>query len=60
MKLLAGFIRWLAHQKSIKQTFQSGVGRMINANINGALNTLRKSITYDFLIKEQTGRGLVF
>jgi len=39
--------------------FQSSIGKIINADINGALNILRKVIG-DSLVKEITNRGLVF
>jgi len=40
--------------------FQSSVGKLINADVNGALNILRKSVACDSLIKEIASRGLVF
>jgi len=40
--------------------FQSSVGKLINADVNGALNILRKSVACDSLVKEIAGRGLVF
>ena len=47
--------------KRIKRgLFQSSIGKLINADVNGALNILRKSVACDSLIKEITGRGLVF
>jgi len=47
--------------KRIKRgLFQSSIGKLINADVNGALNILRKSVACDSLIEEITGRGLVF
>jgi len=47
--------------KRIKRgLFQSNIGKLINADVNGALNILRKSVACDSLIQEITGRGLVF
>jgi len=47
--------------KRIKRgIFQSSIGKLINADVNGALNILRKSVACDSLIQEITGRGLVF
>jgi IS605 OrfB family transposase len=47
--------------KRIKRgIFQSSIGRLINADVNGALNILRKSVACDSLIREIAGRGLVF
>ena len=40
--------------------FQSSIGKLINADVNGALNILRKSVACDSLIQEIAGRGLVF
>ncbi len=40
--------------------FQSSIGKLINADVNGALNILRKSVACDSLIEEIAGRGLVF
>ncbi len=40
--------------------FQSSVGKLINADVNGALNILRKSVACDSLIQEIASRGLVF
>ena len=40
--------------------FQSSIEKLINADVNGALNILRKSVACDSLIKEIAGRGLVF
>ena len=40
--------------------FQSGIGKLINADVNGALNILRKSVACDSLIQEIASRGLVF
>jgi len=36
------------------------VGKLINVDVNGALNILRKSVACDSLIKEIAGRGPVF
>jgi len=47
--------------KRIKRgVFQSSIGKLINADVNGALNILRKSVACDSLIKEIASRGLVF
>ena len=47
--------------KRIKRgLFQSSIGKLINADVNGALNILRKSVACDSLIQEIAGRGLVF
>jgi putative transposase len=40
--------------------FQSSTGKLINADVNGALNILRKSVSGDSLIKEIIGRRAVF
>jgi len=40
--------------------YKSSIGKLINADVNGALNILRKSVACDSLIEEITGRGLVF
>lgn len=40
--------------------FQSSIGKLINADVNGALNILRKSVACDSLIQEIASRGLVF
>ncbi len=40
--------------------FQSSVGKLINADVNGALNILRKSVASDSLVQEIASRGLVF
>ena len=46
--------------KRIKRgLFQSSVGKLINADINGALNIMRKVVD-DSLVKEIINRGLVF
>ncbi|MFQ6062118.1 MAG: RNA-guided endonuclease InsQ/TnpB family protein, partial [Methanosarcinales archaeon] len=39
--------------------FQSSTGTMINADVNGALNILRKEVSDDSLVKEIISRGLV-
>ena len=47
--------------KRIKRgLFQSSIGKLINADVNGALNILRKSVACDSLIQEIASRGLVF
>jgi len=47
--------------KRIKRgLFQSSIGKLINADVNGALNILRKSVACDSLIQEIADRGLVF
>ncbi len=40
--------------------FQSSIGKLINADVNGALNILRKSVACDSLVQEIASRGLVF
>ena len=40
--------------------FQSSIRKLINADVNGALNILRKSVACDSLIQEIASRGLVF
>ncbi len=40
--------------------FQSSIGKLINADVNGALNILRKSVSCNSLISEIAGRGFVF
>ena len=40
--------------------FQSSIGKLINADVNGALNILRKSVSCNSLILEIAGRGFVF
>lgn len=47
-------------KRLIRGLFQSSIGKLINADVNGALNILRKSVACDSLVKEITGRGLVF
>ncbi|MFQ6054886.1 MAG: RNA-guided endonuclease InsQ/TnpB family protein, partial [Methanosarcinales archaeon] len=39
--------------------FQSSTGTMINADVNGALNILRKQVSDDSLVQEIISRGLV-
>ncbi len=47
-------------KRLIRGLFQSSIGKLINADVNGALNILRKSVACDSLIKEIASRGLVF
>jgi len=52
-------------KRILRGLYQSSIGKLINADINGALNIMRKyfqnlSVACDSLIREITGRGLVF
>ena len=51
--------RDLIDKRKLRGLYQSSIGKLVNADVNGAINILRKVIGDDF-VKGLTDRGAVF